>query len=76
MGRSDSLKRPETHMVHVRRMEELHKSLGIHATESDTALQDWGVVVLMAGGVFVVEELRKLIAPRIFNRGKQDRGYC
>ena len=33
-------------------------------------LGDWGVVVLMAGGLFVVEELRKLIAPRIFNRGK------
>ncbi len=31
---------------------------------------DWGVVVLMAGGIFVIEELRKLIAPRIFNRGK------
>jgi Ca2+-transporting ATPase len=34
------------------------------------SLEDWGVVVLMAGGIFVVEELRKLIAPRIFNRGK------
>jgi Ca2+-transporting ATPase len=33
-------------------------------------LGDWGVVVLIAGGIFVVEELRKLIAPRIFNRGK------
>ena len=33
-------------------------------------LGDWGVVVLMAGGLFVVEELRKLIVPRIFNRGK------
>jgi Ca2+-transporting ATPase len=33
-------------------------------------LEDWGVVVLIAGGLFVVEELRKLIAPRIFNRGK------
>lgn len=33
-------------------------------------LGDWGVVVLMAGGLFVVEELRKLIAPRIFDRGK------
>jgi Ca2+-transporting ATPase len=33
-------------------------------------LGDWGVVVLMAGGIFVVEELRKLIAPRVFNRGK------
>jgi len=31
---------------------------------------DWGVVVLMAGGIFVIEELRKLIVPRIFNRGK------
>ncbi|RJQ38536.1 MAG: HAD family hydrolase [Dehalococcoidia bacterium] len=34
------------------------------------SLEDWGVVVLMAGGIFVVEELRKLIAPRIFNSGK------
>lgn len=34
------------------------------------SLEDWGVVVLMAGGIFVVEEVRKLIAPRIFNRGK------
>ncbi|MDP2729361.1 MAG: hypothetical protein Q8O55_02620 [Dehalococcoidales bacterium] len=34
------------------------------------SLEDWGVVVLMAGGIFVVEELRKLIAPRIFNQGK------
>jgi Ca2+-transporting ATPase len=34
------------------------------------SLEDWGVVVLIAGGIFVVEELRKLIAPRIFNRGK------
>ena len=33
-------------------------------------LGDWGVVVLMAGGLFVVEEVRKLVAPRIFNRGK------
>jgi Ca2+-transporting ATPase len=33
-------------------------------------LGDWGVVVLMAGGLLVVEELRKLIVPRIFNRGK------
>jgi Ca2+-transporting ATPase len=34
------------------------------------ALEDWGVVVLIACGIFVVEEVRKLIAPRIFNRGK------
>jgi len=34
------------------------------------SLEDWGVVVLIAGGIFVAEELRKLIAPRIFNRGK------
>jgi Ca2+-transporting ATPase len=33
-------------------------------------LGDWGVIVLTAAGLFVVEELRKLIAPRIFNRGK------
>jgi len=34
------------------------------------SLGDWGVVVLIAGSIFVIEELRKLIAPRIFNRGK------
>jgi Ca2+-transporting ATPase len=33
-------------------------------------LGDWGVVVLMAGGIFVIEELRKLVAPRFFDRGK------
>jgi Ca2+-transporting ATPase len=32
-------------------------------------LGDWGVVVLMAGGILVVEELRKLVAPKIFSRG-------
>ncbi|MBM4461855.1 MAG: HAD-IC family P-type ATPase [Chloroflexi bacterium] len=31
---------------------------------------DWGVVVLMAGGILVIEELRKLVAPRLFVRGK------
>ena len=31
---------------------------------------DWGVVILIAAGVLVVEEVRKLIAPRIFDRGK------
>jgi Ca2+-transporting ATPase len=34
------------------------------------SLQSWGVVVLMAGSIFVVEEVRKLVAPRIFSRGK------
>ena len=33
-------------------------------------LGDWAVVVLMATSVLVVEELRKLIAPRLFSRGK------
>jgi hypothetical protein len=33
-------------------------------------LGDWGIVVLTAAGLLVVEEVRKLIAPRIFNRGK------
>lgn len=33
-------------------------------------LGDWGIVVLMAGSILVVEELRKLVAPRIFSRGK------
>ncbi|MCX7912511.1 MAG: calcium-transporting P-type ATPase, PMR1-type [Dehalococcoidales bacterium] len=31
---------------------------------------DWGIIVLMAASVLVVEELRKLIAPRLFSRGK------
>ena len=33
-------------------------------------LGDWGVVVFMAGGILVVEEVRKLLAPRVFDRGK------
>lgn len=33
-------------------------------------LGDWGIVILMAVGVLVIEELRKLVAPRIFARGK------
>ncbi|MFC1930451.1 cation-translocating P-type ATPase [Chloroflexota bacterium] len=33
-------------------------------------LGDWGLVVLMAFGLLVIEEVRKLIAPRIFDRGK------
>jgi Ca2+-transporting ATPase len=33
-------------------------------------LDDWGVVVGISASVFVGEELRKLIAPRIFDRGK------
>ena len=33
-------------------------------------LGDWGIVILTAAGLLVVEEVRKLIAPRIFNRGK------
>lgn len=33
-------------------------------------LGDWGVVILMAVSILVVEEVRKLVAPRIFNRGK------
>lgn len=31
---------------------------------------DWGVVILMAVVVLAAEELRKLLAPKIFNRGK------
>jgi Ca2+-transporting ATPase len=33
-------------------------------------LGDWGIAVLTAAGVLVVEELRKLVAPRWFSRGK------
>ena len=33
-------------------------------------INDWMVIVLMAGGILAVEEVRKLVAPRIFDRGK------
>ncbi len=33
-------------------------------------LSDWGLIVLIALTLLVVEELRKLIAPALFNRGK------
>jgi Ca2+-transporting ATPase len=33
-------------------------------------LGEWGVIVLIAGSVLVAEEVRKLVAPRIFGRGK------
>jgi magnesium-transporting ATPase (P-type) len=33
-------------------------------------LDDWAVILLAAGSIFVAEELRKVLAPRIFNRGK------
>jgi phosphoserine phosphatase/HAMP domain-containing protein len=31
---------------------------------------DWGVVILVAGSIFVADEIRKAVAPRIFGRGK------
>jgi Ca2+-transporting ATPase len=33
-------------------------------------LSDWGVVVLVAAGVLAIEEVRKLVVPRLFSRGK------
>ncbi|MBI2868540.1 MAG: HAD-IC family P-type ATPase [Chloroflexi bacterium] len=33
-------------------------------------LEDWWVIVLIGGAVLAVEELRKLVAPRLFHRGK------
>jgi len=33
-------------------------------------LTDWGFIVLVALILLVIEELRKLIAPSLFNRGK------
>lgn len=33
-------------------------------------LEDWGIILLVAVSIFVVEEIRKAIAPRIFTRGK------
>jgi len=34
------------------------------------SIKDWVVIVLMAGGILAVEEVRKRAAPRIFDRGK------
>jgi P-type Ca2+ transporter type 2C len=33
-------------------------------------LDDWGVIILVAGSIFAAEELRKAVAPRIFRKGK------
>jgi Ca2+-transporting ATPase len=33
-------------------------------------LGDWGMVVLVAAGVLVIEEVRKLVVPRLFSRSK------
>jgi Ca2+-transporting ATPase len=33
-------------------------------------LDDWGIILLAAGSLFIAEEIRKALAPRIFNRGK------
>lgn len=30
----------------------------------------WGIVILVAGSIFVAEEVRKAIGPRVFSRGK------
>ena len=34
------------------------------------SMKDWGVVIFIAASILVVEEVRKMIAPRIFDRGK------
>lgn len=34
------------------------------------SLGDWGIIILLSGGILVLEEVRKLIVPRLFNRGK------
>lgn len=31
---------------------------------------DWGIVILVAGSIFVAEELRKAMLPRVFRKGK------
>jgi len=31
---------------------------------------DWGVILLAAGSIFIAEEIRKALGPRIFHRGK------
>ncbi len=33
-------------------------------------LRDWGIVVLAAGGLFVLEEIRKVFFPKLYNLGK------
>lgn len=33
-------------------------------------LEDWGVVILVTGSIFLAEEMRKAAAPRLFDRGK------
>jgi P-type Ca2+ transporter type 2C len=34
------------------------------------SLRDWGIVVLAAGGLFALEETRKVFFPRLYNAGK------
>ncbi len=34
------------------------------------SMTDWVIVILVSGSVLAVEEIRKLVAPRLFNRGK------
>jgi Ca2+-transporting ATPase len=33
-------------------------------------LRDWGIVVLAAGGLFTLEEIRKALFPKLYNFGK------
>jgi Ca2+-transporting ATPase len=33
-------------------------------------IAQWGIVLGIAGSIFIAEELRKVIAPRLFSRGK------
>jgi hypothetical protein len=33
-------------------------------------IDDWGIIVLVAGSALIAEELRKAIAPGMFSRGK------
>jgi Ca2+-transporting ATPase len=34
------------------------------------SLRDWGIVVLAAGGLFALEEIRKAIFPKLYSFGK------
>ncbi len=34
------------------------------------SLRDWGIVIGSAGGLFIMEELRKIFFPRIYSLGK------
>jgi len=34
------------------------------------SIDRWAVIIATAGSLFIAEELRRVIAPKLFNRGK------